>query len=45
MLLLWDRNFLSYRLWDAVTSRGAKMLARVKSRAILEPIRELGDGS
>jgi hypothetical protein len=45
MLLLWDRNFFSYGLWDAVTSRGAKMLARVKSRAILEPIHGLGDGS
>ncbi len=26
MLLLWDRNFFSYRLWDQVTSRGAKIL-------------------
>jgi Insertion element 4 transposase N-terminal/Transposase DDE domain len=45
MLLLWDRNFFSYRLWDQVTSRGAKILARVKGNLILEPIRHLADGS
>jgi Insertion element 4 transposase N-terminal/Transposase DDE domain len=45
MLLLWDRNFFSYGLWDEVTSRGAKLLARVKSNLILEPIRDLADGS
>jgi Insertion element 4 transposase N-terminal/Transposase DDE domain len=45
MLLLWDRNFFSYRLWDEVTSRGARILARVKSNLILEPIRHLADGS
>jgi hypothetical protein len=45
MLLLWDRNFFSYRLWDEVTSRGAKILARVKGNLILEPIRNLADGS
>ncbi len=45
MLLLWDRNFFSYRLWDQVTSRGAKILARVKCNLILDPIRHLADGS
>jgi hypothetical protein len=45
MLLLWDRNFFSYSLWDEVTSRGAKILARVKSNLILEPIRNLADDS
>jgi hypothetical protein len=45
MLLLEDRGFLSYDHWKAVLSRGAKMLARVKSGLILEPIRNLADGS
>jgi hypothetical protein len=45
MLLLWDRNFFSYPLWEAVTARGAKLLARVKSDLILRPIRDLADGS
>jgi hypothetical protein len=45
MLLLWDRGFFSYELWNDVTSRGVKILARVKSRLILEPIRNLADGS
>jgi Insertion element 4 transposase N-terminal/Transposase DDE domain len=45
MLLLWDRNFFSYSLWDEVTSRGVKILARVKSNLILRPIRNLADGS
>ena len=45
MLLLWDRGFFSYDLWKEVTSRGVKILARVTSRLILEPIRNLADGS
>ncbi len=45
MLLLWDRGFFSYGLWEAVTSRGVKILARVTSRLILKPIRDLSDGS
>jgi Insertion element 4 transposase N-terminal/Transposase DDE domain len=45
MLLLWDRNFFSYDLWNAVTSRDVKLLARVKTGLILEPIRNLADGS
>jgi hypothetical protein len=45
MLLIWDRNFFSYPLWEAVTARGAKLLARVKSNLILRPIRNLADGS
>ena len=32
-------------MWKAVTSRGVKILARVTSRLILEPIRDLADGS
>jgi Insertion element 4 transposase N-terminal/Transposase DDE domain len=45
MLLLWDRGFFSYDLWNEVTSRGVKILARVKSNLILKPIRNLADGS
>ena len=45
MLLLWDRNFLSYRLWKAVAARDVKILARVKSNLILRPIGNLADGS
>lgn len=45
MLLLWDRGFFSYALWKEVTARRARILARVTSRLILEPIRDLADGS
>ncbi len=45
MLLLWDRGFFSYGLWQEVASRGRKVLARVTSRLILKPIRNLADGS
>ena len=45
MLLLWDRGFFSYALWEELTSRGVKILARVKSNLTLEPIRDLADGS
>jgi Insertion element 4 transposase N-terminal/Transposase DDE domain len=45
MLLLWDRNFFSYKTWREVTARGTEILARAKSNLILRPIRELADGS
>jgi Insertion element 4 transposase N-terminal/Transposase DDE domain len=45
MLLLWDRNFLSYRTVSAVRQRGAQLLARIKSNLVFEPIRALTDGS
>jgi len=45
MLLLWDRGFFSYELWQQMTTRGVKVLARVQSRLILRPIRHLSDGS
>jgi Insertion element 4 transposase N-terminal/Transposase DDE domain len=45
MLLLWDRGFFSYGLWKEVTARRVKILARVTSRLILKPIRDLADGS
>src|SRR4051794_18225232 len=40
-----DRGFFGYGHWKAVTSRGVKLLARVRSGLILEPIRDLADGS
>src|SRR4051812_27560602 len=45
MLLLWDRNFLSYQTVAEVRRRRAHLLARIKSNLIFEPIRVLGDGS
>jgi hypothetical protein len=45
MLLLEDRGFFSYDHWKGAISRGAKVLARVKSGLILKPIRNLADGS
>ena len=45
MLLLWDRNFLSYQTVVEVRQRRALLLARIKSNLIFEPIRALGDGS
>jgi hypothetical protein len=44
MLLLWDRGFLSYHLWQAVQLR-CHLLARVIARLTLRPIESLGDGS
>jgi hypothetical protein len=45
MLLLWDRGFFSYKLWKKLMTQGVNVLARVTSRLILRPIRNLGDGS
>jgi hypothetical protein len=45
MLLLWDRNFLGYDLVQRVRSRGAHILARVKSNMIFTPLKQLPDGS
>ena len=45
MLLLWDRNFLSYQTVSEVRQRKAHLLARIKKNLIFEPIRVLGDGS
>ena len=45
MLLLWDRNFLSYDLVQAVQERGTRLLARVKKNLVFTPIRHLPDGS
>jgi hypothetical protein len=45
MLLLWDRNFLSYHLVQQVRQRGAHLLARIKSNLVFRPLRQLRDGS
>jgi hypothetical protein len=45
MLLLWDRGFFSYKLWKKLMAQGVNVLARVTSRLILRPIRDLADGS
>jgi hypothetical protein len=45
MLLLWDRNFLSYDLVSSVLARKAHLLARIKKNLIFTPIKQLGDGS
>jgi Insertion element 4 transposase N-terminal/Transposase DDE domain len=45
MLLLADRNFYAYRLWNAAAATGAHLLWRVKSSQHLPVVRELPDGS
>jgi len=45
MLLLWDRNFLSYDLVAQLGRQGAQLLARIKKNLVFQPIRRLGDGS
>jgi hypothetical protein len=45
MLLLWDRNSLSYQTVSEVRQRKAHLLARIKKNLIFEPIRVLNDGS
>lgn len=45
MLLLWDRNFLSYKLVSQVIGRRAQLLARIKKSLVFQPIRQLSDGS
>jgi hypothetical protein len=45
MLLLWDRGFFSYNLWQSVLLRGCHLLARVSDRHVLRPIEPLADGS
>lgn len=44
-LLLEDRGFFSYKQWKRALSENVEVLARVKSGLILEPIRNLSDGS
>ncbi len=45
MLLIWDRGFFGFELIDSVCRRGAHLLARAKSNAILRPTRHPADGS
>ena len=45
MLLLWDRNFLSYDLVQQVRQRQTQLLARIKTNLVFRPLRRLGDGS
>ena len=45
MLLMWDRGFFSYKLWQKLILRGCQVLARVKVGLTLKPIEELSDGS
>jgi hypothetical protein len=45
MLLLWDRNFLSYKRVKAVVGTGAALLARITNWPIFRPIQRLSDGS
>lgn len=44
-LLLEDRGFFSYEHWKTLHSQGTKLLVRMKSNLILEPIEHLPDGS
>ena len=45
MLLLWDRGFFSYKLWQDLLLRGCAVLARVKVGLVLLPTQQLADGS
>lgn len=44
MLLIWDRGFFGFDLIDSVCTRGAHLLARAKSNAILTCPRTLVQG-
>lgn len=45
MLLLWDRAFVGYELWNEALKHGAHLLGRLKSNMIFRPIQTLSDGS
>ena len=45
MLLLWDRNFLSWPRFGQVVAAGAHLLARVQSQQVFRPLKRLPDGS
>ena len=45
MLVLWDRNFFSYKLWKMLVGRPAQIVARVSSRLVLRPLQRWADGS
>jgi len=45
MLLLWDRNFLSFKNVKQIKDRKAHLLARIKAGPVFEPTEVLSDGS
>jgi hypothetical protein len=45
MLLMWDRNFLSYERVKQVRRSRAGLLARIKNNLVFQPIQQLCDGS
>jgi hypothetical protein len=45
MLLMWDRGFFSYKLWQQILLHSCQVLARVKAHLVLKPVRTLADGS
>src|SRR5258708_27723066 len=45
MLLLADRGFFSYTLWDKARATGADLLWRIKSNAVLPVEKRYSDGS
>jgi hypothetical protein len=44
-LLTEDRGFFSYEDWKALDSRGVKLLVRLKSNLVFQPVQRLPDGS
>jgi len=45
MLCLADRGFYSFKAWENACATGADLLWRVKKNLILEPVKDLPDGS
>jgi IS4 transposase len=45
MLCLADRGFYSFKAWENACGSGADLLWRVKDNLILEPVKDLPDGS
>jgi hypothetical protein len=45
MLCLADRNFFGFELWNQARETGAELLWRVKKNLVLEPVKQLSDGS
>ena len=45
MLALADRGFYSFKAWENARGSGADLLWRVKDNLILEPVKDLPDGS
>ena len=45
MLCLADRGFYSFKAWETACGSGADLLWRVKDNLILEPVKDLPDGS